>query len=54
MIFLSYRRDDAADITDRIYAGRLSRSSRRAADRLAHAFGEDESDTAPESRSGQA
>jgi integrase len=29
-------------ITDRIYAGRLTRSSRRAADRLADAFGEDE------------
>jgi integrase len=40
-------------ITDRIYAGRLSRSSRRAADRLAGAFGEDASAGAAEPASGE-
>jgi integrase len=36
------------NITDRIYAGRLTRSSRRAADRLADAFGEYEPESAAE------
>jgi integrase len=35
-------------ITDRIYAGKLTRSSRRAADRLAGAFGEDASEPVQE------